>query len=83
MRMAVDSARANPATEQTGDAVLARFIQKLLIALLVLALALAAWRLADLGILLFGAVLAAMELLYVGGALGGAARNVEAPANVR
>ena len=46
---AVDTAPANPATEQTGDAGLARFIKKLLITLLVLALALAAWRLADLG----------------------------------
>ena len=58
----MDIAPVNPATEQTGDTGLARFTKKLIITVLVLALALAAWQLADLGILLFGAVLIAIGL---------------------
>ena len=66
----MDTAQENPASDQTGDTGLARFIKKLLITLLVLALALAAWRLADLGILLFGAVLISIGLRRAAESLG-------------
>ena len=64
----------NPATEQAGDTGLARFTRKLLITVLVLALALAAWRLVDLGILFFGAALIAIGLRRAAESVGRRAR---------
>ncbi|WP_298264850.1 AI-2E family transporter [Acidocella sp.] len=58
------------ATARAGDAGLSRFARKLLLVVLVVALAAAAWRLADLGILLFGAVLIAIGLRRAAEALG-------------
>ncbi len=66
----MDTAPADPETRPEGDTGLARFTKKLLTAVLILALALAAWRLADLGILLFGAVLIAIGLRRAAEALG-------------
>lgn len=51
-----------PAMPPASDAGLARFTKKLVILFLGVALALAAWRLANLGILLFGAVLISIGL---------------------
>ncbi|HVE20946.1 MAG TPA: AI-2E family transporter [Acidocella sp.] len=70
----MDTTPANPATEQTGDTGLARFTKKLLITVLVLALALAAWRLVDLGILFFGAALIAIGLRRAAESVGRRAR---------
>jgi len=66
----MDSAPANPRMKPAGDIGLARFTKKLLIAVLILSLALAAWQLADLGILLFGAVLISIGLRSAAESLG-------------
>ncbi len=58
----MDTAPANPGMKPDVDPGLARFTKKLVIAIVILCLAFIAWRLADLGILLFGAVLISIGL---------------------